>query len=144
MRYLLLSCLLLVSTCPIFALDDDTIIGKWIDQKGEAKIEIYKQGNQFFGKLYWLKDPFDKNGNVRKDLNNPETSLRDRDLKGIEILKNFTYNRDHEWTGGKIYDPRSGKTYDCKISISEEGELNVRGFIGFSIIGKTEIMIRLN
>lgn len=126
----------------IFAGDENGILGKWGDHKGEAKVMIYKKGEKFFGKLYWLKDPYDKYGNVRKDEKNPEREKRDRELEGLEILRNFTYDKG-VWTGGKIYDPRSGKTYDCKLSLSDEGKLFIRGYMGFSFIGKTETMVRL-
>lgn len=126
----------------LFAGDENGIVGKWADHKGEAKVMIYKKGEQFFGKLYWLKDPYDKDGRVRKDEKNPEPEKRDRELEGLEILRNFTY-QNGVWTGGKIYDPRSGKTYDCKLSLSGEGKLSIRGYLGFSWIGKTETMVRL-
>src|SRR5699024_12059453 len=110
---------------------------------GEAIVEIYKKGDKFFGRLCWLKEPYDKNGSVRKDLNNPEVTKRNRELEGIEILHNFSYDEDGVWAGGKIYDPRSGKTYDCKLSLSGDGKLSIRGYLGFSFIVKTETMVRL-
>lgn len=136
--------LLMLLQLPVFLLasDEDGIVGKWSDHKGEAKVMIYKKGDKFFGKLYWLKDPYDKEGNVRRDIKNPEPAKRSRELEGLEILQGFSY-QNGVWTGGKIYDPRSGKTYDCKLSLSDEGKLSIRGYLGFTFIGKTETMVRI-
>lgn len=144
MKRLVILCAFMLLSYPIWASDENGIVGKWRDHKGEAIVEIYKKGDKFFGRLCWLKEPYDKKGCVRKDLNNPEIAKRNRELEGIEILHNFSYDEDGVWTGGKIYDPRSGKTYDCKLSLHGSDKLYIRGFIGFSLIGKTETMVRMN
>jgi len=57
---------------------------------------------------------------------------------GLEILKNFVYKGDGVWHKGTIYDPDNGKTYKCKIRFGDdESVLKVRGYIGFSMIGRT-------
>ncbi|MEO8772649.1 MAG: DUF2147 domain-containing protein, partial [Ferruginibacter sp.] len=66
---------------------------------------------------------------------------RKRDVLGIELLTNFSYN-DGTYTDGKIYDPESGKTYDCKMSLAGVN-LTVRGYVGFSLFGRTEIFERI-
>lgn len=142
MKRLLILMMLLQLPAFLIAGDENGIVGKWGDRKGEAKVMIYKKGDKFYGKLYWLKSPYDKDGNVRKDEKNPVPDKRDRELEGLEILHDFRY-QNGVWTGGKIYDPRTGKTYDCKLSLSDDGKLSIRGYLGFSFIGKTETMVRL-
>jgi len=88
----------------------DNIIGTYWSPKKDAKIEIYKKGNKYFGKPIWLLIE-------KKDLNNPNTSLRERALSGIELFTNFLY-KNGTCEDGKIYDPESGKTYDCKLSFN--------------------------
>ncbi len=64
--------------------------------------------------------------------------MRDRLLVGLEIFNGFSYDGDGEWSGGSIYDPNSGKTYSCKLKLVDHDTLKVRGFIGISLIGRTE------
>ena len=62
---------------------------------------------------------------------------------GLEILRNFKFDNDDEWEGGKIYDPESGKTYSCNMSLTGN-ELKVRGYVGVSLLGRTETWTRTN
>jgi len=64
--------------------------------------------------------------------------LRSRPILGLEILKDFVYE-DGKWTDGKIYDPKSGKTYSCNMTLKSNGDLNIRGYIGISLIGRTDV-----
>lgn len=110
------------------------ITGLYWSPKKDAKIEIYLKGRQYFGKSIWVATD-------RKDTKNPIESLKKRDVLGIELLTNFTYN-DGAYTDGKIYDPESGKTYSCKMSLNGDN-LKVRGCIGISLFGRTEIFERI-
>ena len=112
----------------------DKIIGVYWSPKKDAKIEIYKKGDLYFGKSIWTEIK-------RKDLKNPNPSLRERDLLGSELFTNFIY-KDGTYEDGKIYDPESGKTYDCKMSFNGKS-LKVRGYIGISLFGRTEIFERI-
>jgi uncharacterized protein (DUF2147 family) len=57
---------------------------------------------------------------------------------GLVNMWGFKYSDNNEWTGGKIYDPKNGKTYSCKISMENNNSINVRGYIGVSLIGRTD------
>ena len=88
----------------------DKIMGVYWSPKKDAKIEIFKKGDRYFGKSIWTEIQ-------RKDLKNPNPSLRERDLLGTELFTNFIY-KDGTYEDGKIYDPESGKTYDCKMTFN--------------------------
>ncbi len=107
-------------------------VGIYWSESKDAKIQIEQRGDEFFGKLIWLQNP-------RKDIYNPDSALREREVLGMEILKNFKSDGDRRWTGGSIYDPKNGKTYKCKMWIEENDSniLHVRGFIGISLLGRT-------
>lgn len=124
------------------AQNKDAIIGKWINSSGEAHVDITKRGEKYFGKIVWLKEPKDEKGNVKTDLKNPEEGLRSKPIMGLEILKNFIYE-DGKWTDGKIYDPKSGKTYSCNMTLKGNDVLNMRGYIGISLIGRSETWKRV-
>lgn len=121
----------------------DEILGIWWNEEKDAHIEIYKCGEQFCGKIIWLKEPYE-DGAPKKDKHNPDESLRERPTLGLNILMGFEYKGEKTWEGGKIYNPRDGKTYSCYLTILDNGNLKVRGFIGFSLIGKTQYWERLD
>jgi uncharacterized protein (DUF2147 family) len=133
--------LMLSTSLATFAQNKDAILGRWLNSKGEGQIEIYKRGDKFFGKMAWLKEP-NLNGKPKLDVNNPEEKLKSKPILNLEILKDFVYD-DGKWIDGTIYDPRSGKTYSCTISL-KGNKLNVRGYVGISIIGKTEIFTKVD
>jgi len=113
-----------------------------MSQEKDGKIEIYKSGNKYFGKLIWGKTMYESDGSTsKKDVKNKDEKLRGRNLKDLLMLKNFIYN-DEVWEGGEIYDPYSGKTYSCTMKISD-GKLNIRGYIGISLLGRTAIWERI-
>ncbi|HJS55428.1 MAG TPA: DUF2147 domain-containing protein [Chitinophagaceae bacterium] len=122
----------------------DDIVGTWLTGgKEPAKIQIYKTGEKFYGKIIWLKYPTG-NGKPRTDGNNPDKEKRNNPIVGLVILRDFRFDGDDEWKGGDIYDPESGKTYSCYMYLTNKNTLKVRGYIGLSIFGRTEIWARTN
>lgn len=116
----------------------DKILGIWLSQEKDGKIEIYKSENKYFGKLIWGKTMYEADGSTsKKDVKNKDEKLRSRNLKDLLMLKNFKYD-DGVWDGGEIYDPYSGKTYSCTMKIAD-GKLNIRGYIGISLLGRTAV-----
>ena len=130
------------ATATVFAQSADAIVGKWLNKDGDAHIQIYKTGNKFNGKLVWLKNPNNEQGKAKMDVHNPDVKLRGRALWGLEILKGFSFD-DGAWEDGTIYDPKSGKTYSCKMTMNGNDKLNVRGYIGISLIGRTDVWTRV-
>lgn len=132
---------LLVST---FSFAQDGIIGTWYNTTKTGKIQISKTGNTFEGKLVWLEEPNDPDdGLPKRDKENPNTDLAKKPLLGINLLNNFEYDEDNVWEDGDIYDPENGKTYSCVLTLKDKDNLNVRGYIGFSLLGRTEYWTRV-
>lgn len=123
------------------AQNKDAIVGKWLNPSGEGQIEIYKKGDKYFGKLAWMKEP-NLNGKPKLDAKNPDEKLQKRALLNLEILKDFSYD-DKKWTDGTIYDPKSGKTYSCNMTLKGNDVLNIRGYIGISLLGRSETFRRV-
>lgn len=73
-----------------------------------------------------------------KDLNNPDPAARNLELRGQVILRNMKYDGDGHWSGGTIYRSSNGKTYKCNVTLASDGKLNVRAYIGFSLLGLTQ------
>jgi uncharacterized protein (DUF2147 family) len=72
------------------------------------------------------------------DKNNPDQAKQGQPVLGLEILNGFGFDKD-EWNEGHIYDPESGKTYSCTLSLKDAHTLKVRGYVGISMFGRTEI-----
>jgi lathosterol oxidase len=120
----------------------DDIMGIWLTHGDKpAKIQIYRSGSQYFGKIVWLQFPAE-NGKAMADKNNPDAGKQGRPLLGLVILTGFKFDTD-EWNGGDIYDPEKGKTYSCTMSLKDANTLKVRGYIGISLLGRTEIWTRV-
>jgi uncharacterized protein (DUF2147 family) len=119
--------------------ESDLIIGIWEPSDGKARIKIEKIGHKYYGRVVWLKVPNDPNTSKPKtDMNNPDTSMRKAPIKGLRILKDFTYKGKKEWGGGTIYDPKNGKTYSCVIYLKDENTLDIRGYVGVKALGRTD------
>ncbi len=122
----------------------DDIIGVWLTRgKEPAKIQIYKSGEKYYGKIIWLQNPMD-NGRSKLDKNNPDKSKQNQAIVGLGILKGFRFDGDDEWEDGDIYDPESGKTYSCFLTLKDKTTLKVRGYIGISLFGRTEVWTKTN
>jgi uncharacterized protein (DUF2147 family) len=140
--------LILACTPTLKAQVADDILGNWLNQEGTAKIHVFKAINgkfkgKYFGKIYWLKEPT-KNGKPKVDEKNPDASKRNVEINGLILLNNFEFDADDkEWEDGTIYDPKNGKTYSCNITMDGD-KLNVRGYVGISMIGRTAIWTKTN
>jgi len=120
----------------------DDVLGTWLNATGKGHIQIFKQGNAYYGKLVWLKEPNDEVGKPKTDKNNPDASLKSKPILGLQILRGFQFDKD-EWNGGKIYDPQNGKEYKCYMKMKDANTLLVRGYIGIAMVGRTETWTRI-
>lgn len=124
--------------------DADRLLGVWEPSNGRARVKVEKIGSKYFGKIVWLKEPIDPETNLPKvDKNNPDPALQTTPLKGYRMLKDFSYGGNNEWTGGTIYDPLNGSTYSCTITMRDANTLDIRGYIGVSAFGRTDVWKRL-
>lgn len=129
------ACMLIISS--VAQAQADKIEGIWLTDKKDAKIQIYKaKDGKFYGKIVWLKDGY-KDGKPKVDENNPKGNLQKNPLMGLVILKGFEKDEE-KYSDGTIYDPENGKTYDCKMNYKGK-TLSIRGYIGFSLFGRTAI-----
>lgn len=141
MKYIIAGILLLTMLNATAQTKADDVVGVWLTAgKEPAKIQVYKSGDKYYGKIIWLKYP-EKDGKPRTDIKNPDKNKQTRSVIGLVILQHFKFD-DDEWTDGDIYDPESGKTYNCTLSLKEKNILKVRGYIGISLLGRTEIWNR--
>lgn len=124
-----------------FSYADGSPVGRWktIDdetQKETGIIEIYESNGIIYGKIVALLQ--EKDGGAGKLCEKCTGADANKPLIGMVIIKDI--KKDGEaYSGGTILDPNEGKIYKCKMEVSSGGEtLKVRGFIGFSLIGRTQ------
>ena len=121
----------------------NTIVGTWLNQDKTALIQIYEQGEKVFGKIVWLKEP-NENGKPKTDIKNPDKARHTDPIIGLVMLKNFVFNGKSTWEDGTLYDARSGKTYSAYMTLQSDKTLKVRGYVGISLFGQTNIWTRIN
>ena len=131
----------------------DEILGLWATDPdadgGLSHVDIVKKKGKYSATIVWLIEPNypsdDKDGmagQTKVDRFNPDAKKKDVPIIGLEIMRGFTFKGEQSWVGGKIYDPDNGKTYKSKMRLTEDGSLHVRGYIGFSFIGRTTVWTR--
>ena len=132
----------------------DGILGIWKTHDDQGKVdshvEIYKEHDKYLAKIVSLTesnwpagDDQGMAGKPKNDRKNPNPDLRSRPIVGMQIMHDCVYNAGKNiWVDGRIYDPESGKTYKCKLSLTSPKTLEVRGFIGISLLGRTETWTR--
>ena len=121
----------------------DAIVGVWKTGEGTAMVRIYKNGDKYQGKIVWLKEPNDpETGKPKIDKNHPDESVRSRPILGLINVWGFVHKGENVWEEGNIYDPKNGNTYSCTIKLDNPNALEVRGYIGVSLIGRTDVWTR--
>lgn|SRR5690554_1194244 len=141
MKKLLLTSAALLMMTFIFA---QSPIGTWktVDEEtGEPKshIQIYKaKDGTLHGKVIKILTPGKENSKCEEC----KGDKKNQPITGMEILKGLSPNGD-KWKGGTILDPENGKEYKCQMELKDENTLDVRGFVGFALIGRTQTWKRL-
>lgn len=119
------------------------IIGLWEVGSGKARVKIVSYGEKFAGRLVWLKEPTYPDGTVKVDKNNQDETKRTVPLLGFTNLIGFVDKGNGKYEDGTIYDPENGNTYNCTITLTDDNTLEVRGYIGVSLFGRTDIWKRV-
>lgn len=139
MKKLTILFFLAIYTLTGFAQEADKILGIWWNEEKTSKIEVKKEDGKYIGTIVYMIPEKYENGAPPLDDENPDEALRSRSIVGIQILNGFEYNdKDKEWKDGTIYDPKSGKTYDCYGWLENDELLKLKGFVaGIRWIGKS-------
>lgn len=120
----------------------EDVLGEWLPSQGKAHIKISKYGDYFSGRIVWLEEPNDeKTGKPKVDKHNPDPKRKNTPILGLLLMQGFKFE-DGAWKDGTIYDAESGKTYNCTLKLKDKNTLEVRGFIGISLLGRTDVWTR--
>ncbi len=133
----------------------DDILGVWqTADEGDSRslIEIFKVDDRYHGRIIHLDSPVYPDdsekgppGQPRTDSNNPDESLRDRPILGLELMHSFKFHKG-KWKDGRIYDPNNGKEYRCKLTLKDRDNVEVFGYVkvGFIKLGRDTAWTRLH
>ncbi|MEY4927276.1 MAG: hypothetical protein RI894_1712 [Bacteroidota bacterium] len=137
--FLTLALLLLTA----FSATAQDLTGKWWDEEHKGQTELYLSPNgKLYGKITMLSEAIDKEtGKPALDKHNSDKKLRSRPTMGLVVVIGFVKNGD-KWEG-TVYNPKDGKTYSGYMQLQADGTLKLRGYVGISLIGKTEIWTRV-
>lgn len=131
--------LALLTFSSVYAADDiqTKVLGNWLTEPKDGIIQVTQAvDGTLQGRIVGGNEP------GKLDSNNPDPTKRNQVLRGQVIMSGLKYDGDSKWSGGTIYDPKGGSTYKCKIELRADGSLKVRGFIGFALLGKTQVWTR--
>ena len=126
-----------------FYAQSNSVIGKWKtidDETGKPKsiVEIYENSGKIYGKVVDILD-----AEKKKNLcTNCPGEDKNKPVMGLVIIKGLS-KEGNEYNGGKILDPVSGKTYKCFLALEGSDKLKVRGYIGLSLFGRTQMWHRV-
>lgn len=119
------------------------VTGKWKtidDETGKAKsiVEIYESNGKLYGKITEILNPAKKGSKCDKC----EGADKGKPIEGLVIIKGLTKDGS-EWTDGDILDPTKGKLYSCTLKLEGKDKLKVRGYLGVSLLGRTQTWTRV-
>ncbi len=121
---------------------EDAIVGIWLTETNDGFIKIDREGERYRGRIVGAPLGTRDDPDAR-DVKNPDPSLRDRKLQGLTILGNFKFN-GKRWVDGWIYDPDVGKKYKSNIKLKRADRLQVRGYIGTPLLGRSQVWTRVS
>lgn len=141
MRGIFLAIVFLMSTISIA--QTHSVIGKWKtidDETGKpvAIVDIYELRGKIYGKVIEVFNPKNKT----RVCENCSGADKNKPIVGLTVIKGLT-KEGNEYTNGKILDPKSGRLYKCFIELEGSEKLKVRGYIGISLLGRSQIWHRL-
>jgi uncharacterized protein (DUF2147 family) len=133
---------LFIAVAGIFAAQAQ-VTGKWKtidDETKEAKsiVEVYEKDGKLYGKIIEILNPAKKNAKCQ----NCKGDDKDKPILGLTIIKGLKKDGD-EYTDGDILDPQKGKLYSCTIKLDGADKLSVRGYMGISLIGRSQTWYRV-
>jgi uncharacterized protein (DUF2147 family) len=115
--------------------------GLWLTENQRSVIDLHQcpGSKELCGKIHWII----KDG-MQFDTKNPDESKHTRPMCGLTILTGLKMNQDGTWSGGKVYKADEGDTYDAKLEVLSPTKLEMRGFAGISMFGKTQTWTKVS
>ena len=116
--------------------------GVWLID-GEAAVQLFDCKGLLCGRILFLHAPHNPQGELKRDMKNPDPGLRQRELCGLNVIWGLRPTGPDHWEGGRFYNPDSGKTYDVKMELTASNALEARFYQGASFLGETRTLSRI-
>jgi uncharacterized protein (DUF2147 family) len=142
-RALFASVALLATPLAAGAAPSETAHGYWLTENRKAIVQIAPCGGDTCGRMVWVENPLDASGKPKRDDKNADAAKRARTICGLELVGGLVRTDDGKWSDGWLYNPRNGETYSAEIRPLSPFELEVRGFLGVSLLGKSQVWTRV-
>ena len=145
-RYIAIVAMLTAGAAFATDVDRAAVVGKWASN--DSIIDVAERDGALHATIVSVLDPLFKEneagpaGTPRVDVKNPDAALRARSLVGIDLLSDYRF-KDGKWQGS-LYDPESGKTYKSQMTVDGKGKLQMRGYIGTPMLGRTQEWVPLS
>ena len=119
--------------------------GFWLTENDKAIVEFSECGEQkLCGHIVWTANPRDAAGKLKLDVENPDPALRKQPVCGIKLIGDMQPASTSEYKDGWVYNPRNGKTYDARVEVLSRDRLKMRGFLGISLLGRSQTWTRVS
>ena len=116
----------------------EQICGKWEAAEKNLRVQVYMENDKFIAKIIWFSPNDNRPMEAWTDKNNPDKTLRDRKILGMNVLTGLSYRaKTNSWEDGMIYDAKHGRDWNASAYIDKKGLLKVEGYWHFKFIGKT-------
>ena len=121
--------IMLVASCVVWTstltqAQNEAIVGTWLTDAADSKIEIAKNADAYAGKVVWLKQP-ERNGKPAIDAKNEDPAQRSRPIMGLPILSGISAAGNGLWRG-TLYSPQKGRSYPVELSVAKDGRLDLK------------------
>lgn len=133
--------LFFVGATSAVAQDSASPTGLWLTENGRSvvAVEPCRDPSRLCGYIHWVIE-----GGMQYDSKNPDESLRNTPMCGLQIMGNFRQNDARNWVDGKIYKADEGDTYNANMQMLPNGKMIVRGYVGMPLFGKSQTWSRVN
>ena len=136
-KFIIMFACAMMAFCPTFAqgINDkaDNIVGEYLTDRGgsKSKVRITKNAQGTYdAQVFWVENPLGNDGKKRKDVKNPDKSLRNVDIDKVVIVRGLKYDaEDKDWGGAKIYDPTKGIRVNATAKFETAKKLKLRATI---------------
>jgi uncharacterized protein (DUF2147 family) len=120
--------------------NQDDVTGLWWSPEKDSKIEIYPQGEGYYGKIVWIIPK----SSGKLDAKNPDPQKRNQTLLGSDIFFDLKFDGKDTWKDGRLYDPKSGNFYQGYLKLKDKDDMEVSGFILTPLFGRSEKFKRVD
>lgn len=134
--------LVLLASTPDGGVPISLIDGEWLTADRETKVRITCE-TSCTGTISWIAKPLEADGGVVRDTENPDVALRVRPIVGLVILNGLTKDSSTKWVNGTLYDPTDGATYRGSVTVKGPKSIELRGYVGIPLFGRSETWTRV-